>query len=134
MLRRHSQLRDHVVKFGDVEIDALLENPAIERKSDYMVKQREVLDDANKRLQRADGTVRTARAYFDEILEEYYDLCDCLDADARSVHDPHSKVRLLKIQEMHEALLNILEKAKGFWITDGNGWERGRQEGCIIYN
>lgn len=38
MLRRHAQLREHVVKLGDAEIDAPLLNPAVERKVDYMLK------------------------------------------------------------------------------------------------
>lgn len=46
----------------------------------------------------------------DAVLEDYLSLCDHLASDARIAHDPLFELGILKIQEGHEALLNVIEK------------------------
>lgn len=58
MLKRHTKLRKHVKKLGDLETDALLLSPVAERKVDLLISKLAELDEITKKLQRFDATVR----------------------------------------------------------------------------
>lgn len=112
MLLRHAELREHVLRLDDMEIDALLLSPASERKVDNLIRKLRELDEVTKKLQRADCTIRVARAYFDTVLEDYPTLSDRLDPDARIVLNPQFESGLLKIQAAHEHGLTPGEREK----------------------
>lgn len=62
MLLMHVELREHVLRLDDTEIDALLLNSALEGKVDNLIKKPEELDAVTKKLQRVDATNLVARA------------------------------------------------------------------------
>lgn len=111
MLKRHILLRDHLRQLHNEEIDDMLPNQAHERKIDSLFSKLSQLDEVTKKLQLSDASVRSARIYFDTVLEDYPFLFDRLNSNARIVHDPCFESGVLRIQEGQECDLKGDEKA-----------------------
>lgn len=88
----------------------MLLNPALDRKADFTIKRLETLDEVTKKLWQVDATIRTARAFFDAVLEDYTSLCDRLASDVHIAHNLKFESGILEIQERDEALLNVIKK------------------------
>lgn len=61
-------------------------------------------------MQRLNESIRSVRAYFDTLLEDYPSLSDWPDPDAQIVQNPHFESEVLKMQEFHEETSTSLEK------------------------
>lgn len=87
-----------------------------------MVKQLQLLDDDNKKLQ---GQTQQFKLHG---REEYPNLCDRFVSHARTVHDPHFEAGVLKIQERHEASMHVLKKQEvsGLLLTTAGTERIGR--------
>lgn len=104
------QLQEHVINLDEEELDAIWLSPAVERKVDVLIKKSKELDEVTKKLQRPEASIRSARAYFDTLLEDYPRFSGRLDRDIQFIQNPHFQSELLKIQEYHEESLTSLEK------------------------
>lgn len=69
------------------------------------------LDEVTKKLKCSDATVRSAQAYFDTVLEDYPDLSERFDSDARIMQHPFFESGTLTVQDGHEEALTTVDKS-----------------------
>lgn len=83
---RYMSSREHVAKLNDTDVCSLLLSSAVERRVDNLMTQFGKLYDVPKKLQRADSTVQSARAYLDAVLKKCSSLSGRLDSEAGIAH------------------------------------------------
>lgn len=62
-----------------------------------------------EKMQQAKHMVRMVKSFFNAMLEDCFSHCNRSASDAYIVHDYQFKSEILKIQERHEALLEVIK-------------------------
>lgn len=110
MLKRHIEMRDHVLQLDDVNLDDLLLMESYENTVDELTKSLKKLNNVSLKLQQNTCTIRQARANLEFVLGSYPNHKAGLIPHARIVDVGFFEFAVIKIQDFCN--LDLIETEK----------------------